>query len=75
MNIDDVKERLTRIEVEVDLLHRSVDRMQKAGLILGDEVRGIQKSLNQIKYFAMGVAFIYAANTLGLPIALKFIGV
>ena len=73
--MNDIPERLTRIEVEVDMLANSVDRMQKAGMMLGDEVRSIQKSLNQIKYFAMGVAFIYAANTLGLPIALKFIGV
>lgn len=73
--MNDIPERLTRIEVEVDMLANSVDRMQKAGMMLGDEVRSIQKSLNQIKYFAMGMAFIYAANTLGLPIALKFIGV
>ena len=73
--MNDIPERLTRIEVEVDMLANSVDRMQKAGMMLGDEVRSIQKSLNQIKYFAMGMAFIYAANTLGLPLALKFIGV
>lgn len=73
--MNDIPERLTRIEVEVDMLASSVDRMQKAGMMLGEEVRSIQKSLNQIKYFAMGMAFIYAANTLGLPVALKFIGV
>lgn len=73
--ISSVKERLTRIEIEVEALYKAVERMQSSATALTSEVRNIQRSLNQIKYFAMGVAFIYAANTLGLPIALKFIGV
>ena len=66
-----MEDRIIRLEVEMDSLHRAVERTQLSALALTDEVREIQKTLNQIKWFAMGICTFVVANDLGLSTVLK----
>ena len=55
----------------MESLYRAVERTQSSALALTDEVREIQKTLNQIKWFAMGIATFIVANDLGLSTVLR----
>lgn len=66
-----MEDRIIKLEVQMEALHMAVDHMQTISRELTSEVREIQKSLNQIKYFAMGCCAILVANEMGLSAILK----
>jgi hypothetical protein len=69
--VDDIKERIIKIEVEVESLYKSVERLSSSAIALQGEVAGIQRNLTQIKYFALGAVVLMSADKVGL---LKAVG-
>ena len=68
--MDDTEVRLTKMEMEVDILKREFHGLSTEAMGMKEELRAIQKNLNQIKWFAMGATALYASSTTGM---LKFI--
>lgn len=66
-----MEDRIIKLEVEMDSFRKEVARMHSSAIALTGEVREIQKTLNQIKYFAMGMAAFVVMNDLGLGALLK----
>jgi len=69
--MDEIRERIIKIEVEVESLYRSVERLSSSAIALQGEVTGIQRNLTQIKYFALGAVVLMSADKVGL---LKVVG-
>jgi len=69
--MDEIRERIIKIEVEVESLYRSVERLSSSAIALQGEVSGIQRNLTQIKYFALGAVVLMSADKVGL---LKVVG-
>lgn len=66
-----MEDRIIKLEMEMASFRKEVARMHSSALALTGEVREIQKTLNQIKYFAMGMAAFVVMNDLGLGALLK----
>lgn len=66
-----MEDRIIKLEVQMETLHGAVERTQSSALALTEEVREIQKTLNQIKYFAMGMAALVVMNDLGITTVLR----
>jgi len=64
--MEDIKERILRLEIEVEALYKSVERLSASAIALQKEVGNIQKNLTQIKYFAMGAVVIMTLDKVGL---------
>lgn len=73
--VDKLEDRLLQVEWSVLDHTRVIEDLAKDGEKIGRELESIQKTLLQIKYFAMGVSALYAANSMGLADVLKLIGV
>jgi len=69
--MEDIKERILRLEIEVEALYKSVERLSASAIALQKEVGNIQKNLTQIKYFAMGAVVIMTLDKVGLFKALS----
>lgn len=66
-----MEDRIIKLEVEMEAFRKEVGRMHSSAIALTSEVREIQKTLNQIKYFAMGMAALFVMNEMGLSAVLK----
>ena len=66
-----MEDRIIKLEVEMEAFRKEVGRMHSSAIALTEEVRAIQKTLNQIKYFAMGMAALFVMNEMGLATVLK----
>lgn len=66
-----MEDRLVKLEVEMETLKATFTRMEKAAELLKSEVLLIQKTLNQIKYFAIGGFVVITASEAGVLSALK----
>jgi len=64
--MEDIKDRILRLEIEVEALYKSVERLSASAIALQKEVGNIQKNLTQIKYFAMGAVVIMTFDKVGL---------
>jgi predicted HAD superfamily Cof-like phosphohydrolase len=64
--MDDLKERLLKVEISIDSLYDSVSELRRSNRLLTDELAGIQKNLTQIKYFAMGALALMTVDKIGL---------
>ena len=64
--MDDLKERIIKIEIEVESLYKAVERLSSTAVALQGEVAGIQKNPTQIKYFALGAVVLMTTDKIGL---------
>lgn len=64
--MDDLEKRVLQAEMEIARLIDSVKDMYKSLTDMKSELHAIQKTLNQIKYFAMGGLMIYLGDTAGI---------
>ena len=55
----------------METFRKEVSRMHNSAIALTGEVREIQKTLNQIKYYALGLATYLVINELGITTVLK----
>lgn len=69
--MEELKDRMIRAEMDIGNLQSEFHRLVTDFKGMRQELHAIQKSLNQIKYFAMGALMIYAGSTTGL---IKFVG-
>ena len=70
-----MEDRIIKLEVEMEALGKSVDRLTQGAALLTEEVRNIQKVLTQIKYFAMGMGALYAMDSTGVLKIIQMLGV
>ena len=70
-----MEDRIIKLEVEMEALGKSVDRLTHGAELLTQEVRNIQKVLTQIKYFAMGMGALYAMDSTGVLKIIQMLGV
>lgn len=73
--VDKLEDRLTQVEWSVLDHSRTINDLARDGEVISRELTQIQKTLLQIKYFAMGATALYMANSMGLTSVLKYIGV
>ena len=71
----DVKDRVLKLEVSIDMLEAAVHRLSKDFHAMEKELNAIQRILNQIKWFAMGATMIYVGDTTGILKLLTMVGV
>lgn len=64
--MQELKDRVTRVEIDVEAIKVAVTGLDQDFRSLRDELRAIQKVLVQIKYFAMGAVALYAFDSHGL---------
>lgn len=71
----EIKERVLKLEVSIDMLEASVHRLGKDFHSMERELHAIQKILTQIKWFAMGATMIYLGDSTGILKVIVGLGV
>lgn len=71
----EIKERVLKLEVSIDMLEGAVHRLGKDFHSMERELHAIQKILTQIKWFAMGATMIYLGDSTGVLKVLIGLGV
>jgi len=69
----ELEHRIIKLELKVDDHADELKKLQDISEKLRKSLEGIEKTLSQIKYLAMGVCAAYAAQTIGLDKALKLL--
>jgi hypothetical protein len=64
--MEDLKERVLKVEIELEGMHRSVEALSTTATRLERDISGIQKNLTQIKWFALGAVALLSIDKLGL---------
>lgn len=68
--MEDLKDRLLRVEIEVESIKSSYDMLHRDFSELRKCVGDMAKTLTQIRWFAMGMFVVYTGSQTGI---LKFI--
>lgn len=68
-----IETRVVALEYQVASHGKAIDLLQKTGDTLHNTLRGVQDTLQQIKWLAMGAAFTLITNELGILKALKVV--
>jgi uncharacterized coiled-coil protein SlyX len=69
----ELESRVVRLEVKTDNHEEDIRELRETSADLKLTLHAIEKSLNQIKYLAIGALFVVLAQTIGLDKALKLI--
>ena len=64
-------QRLLKLELIVDGHHEDLKELRDASKMLKDSLGAIERTLQQIKYLAIGGATVIAANEVGITTAIK----
>jgi uncharacterized coiled-coil protein SlyX len=68
----ELEHRVIKLELRVDDHAEELKKLQDISTDLRNSLAGIEKTLAQIKYLAMGAVAVVLAQTVGLKEALKF---
>lgn len=66
-----LENRVVRLEVKTDNHEDDIRELRETSIDLKTTMHSIEKSLNQIKYLAIGALAVVIAQTIGLDKALK----
>lgn len=69
----ELEHRVVKLEVRADSTDDIIKEMRQEAKVLEKSISSIEKTLNQIKYLAMGAAAVVVAQFMGLDKALKII--
>lgn len=67
----DLANRVTRLEVTVEAQGKEIGILKQTGEILKKSLEGVERTLLQIKWMALGAFGMYVASTLGIIKAVK----
>lgn len=74
MEHHELEDRVLKAEWRIEDHGRLIDELRSEAMSVSKDIREIQSTLHQIKWFAMGALFLYFADQVGLSAALKLIG-
>jgi len=66
-----LENRVVRLEVKTDNHEEDIRELRETSIDLKTTMHSIEKSLNQIKYLAIGALAVVIAQTIGLDKAIK----
>ena len=66
-----LENRVVRLEVKTDNHEEDIRELRETSIDLKSTMHSIEKSLNQIKYLAIGALAVVIAQTIGLDKAIK----
>lgn len=69
-----IEDRVLKVEWTVEDHDRLITDLRQEAVSVSQDIRAIQSTLAQIKWFAMGALALYASDTLGLSQLIKLIG-
>lgn len=70
---DTFESRLVKLEVTTENHAEDIKELRETSGALKDALQAIEKSLNQIKYLAVGALAVVVAQTIGIDKAVKII--
>jgi len=70
---DQIEHRVIKLELKVEDHADELKKLQDISTDLRNSLTGIEKTLNQIKYLAMGAVFVVLAQSMGITNVLKLI--
>tara|TARA_R110000796_G_scaffold45419_7_gene109893 strand:- start:434 stop:658 length:225 start_codon:yes stop_codon:yes gene_type:complete len=70
---DSIEHRLIKLELRVQDHAEELKKLQDISTDLRKSLTGIEKSLNQIKYLAMGAVLVVLSQSIGITNVLKAI--
>lgn len=73
MGIEALENRVVRLEVNQENHAEDIKELRKGHLDMSAKMGNIEKSLNQIKYLAMGALAVVVAQTMGLDQAVRIL--
>lgn len=73
MGIEALENRVVRLEVNQENHAEDIKELRKGHLDMSSKMGNIEKSLNQIKYLAMGALAVVVAQTMGLDQAVRLL--
>jgi len=68
-----LENRVVRLEVKTDNHEDDIRELRETSIDLKTTMHSIEKSLNQIKYLAIGALAVVIAQTIGLDKAIKLL--
>jgi uncharacterized coiled-coil protein SlyX len=68
-----LENRVVRLEVKTDNHEEDIRELRETSIDLKTTMHSIEKSLNQIKYLAIGALAVVIAQTIGLDKAIKLL--
>jgi predicted nucleic acid-binding Zn-ribbon protein len=72
---EQIEHRVIKLELKVEDHADELKKLQDISTDLRNSLTGIEKTLNQIKYLAMGAVFVILAQSMGITSVLKmFVG-
>lgn len=71
--MDHLEQRILKLEYRMDDHQEELKKLQDISETLKKSLEGIEKTLAQIKWLAMGACFVVAAQNLGIKEALKLL--
>lgn len=72
---EQIEHRVIKLELKVEDHAEELKKLQDISTDLRNSLTGIEKTLNQIKYLAMGAVFVVLAQSMGITSVLKmFVG-
>jgi hypothetical protein len=72
---EQIEHRVIKLELRVEDHAEELKKLQDISTDLRNSLTGIEKTLNQIKYLAMGAVFVVLAQSMGITSVLKmFVG-
>lgn len=69
----ELEHRIIKLELRVDDHQEELKKLQDISSDLRKSLAGIEKTLAQIKYLAMGAVFVVLAQSMGLKDAIKLV--
>jgi hypothetical protein len=70
---DQIEHRVIKLELKVEDHADELKKLQDISTDLRNSLTGIEKTLNQIKYLAMGAVFVVLSQSMGITNVLKLI--
>jgi hypothetical protein len=73
MTIEALENRVVRLEVTQENHAEDIKELRSSHLDMSTKMGNIEKSLNQIKYLAMGALAVVVAQTMGIDQAVRML--
>jgi hypothetical protein len=70
---EQIEHRVIKLELKVEDHADELKKLQDISTDLRNSLTGIEKTLNQIKYLAMGAVFVVLSQSMGITNVLKLI--
>jgi uncharacterized coiled-coil protein SlyX len=70
---EQIEHRVIKLELKVDDHANELKKLQDISTDLRNSLSGIEKTLNQIKYLAMGAVLVVLTQSMGITNVLKLI--